>query len=263
MDILVSNFDKILSLGFNCYPKLALTYSGQFTETQLFDYTGCAMWSICQLMKNDYKGLTDVRNFINLKIHSDKKQTIPTNKTYYIRFPHDLHDVDIEKKNEELHRCKVGLHGHKTTLMFNNIQKRLFTKTYNDTMSQIHNMKVEMQMCLQKYQRRIVRFKEILTQSKKIVFVRYEEPMDNRILYPEYSKHYRRSEYSYIVEFSTLVQTLYPELHFVILYLSKTMDNKNDADHRIVVLKDMNFDKSHLNILNILEHHRAFLQECI
>ena len=54
MQDFVKNFDDIISLGNNCYPKMYLErYLNIKKEYDFFDYIGTPMWSIVKLLKNN------------------------------------------------------------------------------------------------------------------------------------------------------------------------------------------------------------------
>ena len=47
-------FDKVISIGSNCYPKCFIQASLYGGETEFFDYIGTSMWSINELLVNDF-----------------------------------------------------------------------------------------------------------------------------------------------------------------------------------------------------------------
>lgn len=112
-----TNFTKILSLGFNCYPKFFISkvIKPVYGETELFDYVGSSMWSNNLLLLNDFAGLTDKNNFALMPI-LEGEPPIVTNTKYYIRFRHDLKTVAesqtvefLEKMNRRVSRFKKNI----------------------------------------------------------------------------------------------------------------------------------------------------------
>lgn len=89
-----THFDKILSLGSNCYPKFFISkiLKPSYGETELFDYIGSSMWSINMLILNDFK---DIHNdtYFKLKPVLENDDPIVTNIKYNLRFKHDLKTV--------------------------------------------------------------------------------------------------------------------------------------------------------------------------
>ena len=89
-----AKFNKILSLGSNCYPKFFISriLNPPYGETELFDYIGTSMSSINQLLLNDFDGLYEPSNFA--LIHTlEGEGPMVTNTKYYMRFIHDLKKV--------------------------------------------------------------------------------------------------------------------------------------------------------------------------
>ena len=98
MDQINKKFDKIVSLGSNCYPKFFLKHilknSG---ETHLFDYIGTSMWSINSLFTNRFKDMFNNHEFAMLPLRIDSNPMV-TNTRYNLRFPHDLKTVNDAHK---------------------------------------------------------------------------------------------------------------------------------------------------------------------
>ena len=87
-------FDLIMSLGTNCYPKFFIdsVILGKKRETELFDYIGSGMWSINDLIENDFNNMTHPEEFKMVQYFSNS-DPIVTNTRYYLSFMHDLHDI--------------------------------------------------------------------------------------------------------------------------------------------------------------------------
>lgn len=96
-----NKFNKILSLGSNCYPKFFISriLNPPYGETELFDYIGTSMASINQLLLNDFDGLYEPSNFA--LIHTlEGEEPMITNTKYYMRFIHDLKKVTDADSSE-------------------------------------------------------------------------------------------------------------------------------------------------------------------
>jgi hypothetical protein len=89
----------------------------------------------------------------------------------------------------------------------------------------------------QKYKRRIIRLNDILNKNKKVLFIRTQEQMNNRILFEQHKEKYAKNELEYIINFSNIIKSKYPNLDFKILYLSET--NKQDylQENNIVIIQ--------------------------
>ena len=54
MNKFMDKFDEVSSLGYNCYTKLYFNSRKMDKETQFFDYIGTSVWSIIELLENDF-----------------------------------------------------------------------------------------------------------------------------------------------------------------------------------------------------------------
>lgn len=192
--------NNIISLGYNCFIKKYLDYKYVKTETSFFDYIGTSMWTINELINNDFKDLFDINDYKLLKILN--KYTV-VNKKYYIRVPHCL---DNNLKNFNIFKDK--------------------------------------------YERRIIRLQTQLKENKKILFIRLEENMLNREIYPEYKDKFKKTELEYIYEFCDLMKIKYPKLEIKFIYISKNHETK--IDNNIIILKN-NYDFEYSNCIEYLD----------
>jgi hypothetical protein len=197
MDFILS-FDKIISLGCNCYVKMFLDSIKHKSETQFFDYIGSSMWAINDLFKDDFSdlfgnGMDDIEK--KKILYSDTY--ILTHKKYYLRFKHD------------------------------------FNQNYNSGIKE--NIKSEdFNKFSKKYGRRKERLINILNEDKEtLLFIRYEENQENRIKYFGDKK----SEIEYIYEFIDIIKQKYPLKKFCILFLSYTMENDDKREENLIILK--------------------------
>ena len=91
-------YDKIISIGSNCYPKLfiKLILKPSYGETELFDYIGTSMWAINALLRNNFQDMLIDEEYTLLPILKDWGPIV-TNKRYHLRFAHDLLTVNAAK----------------------------------------------------------------------------------------------------------------------------------------------------------------------
>lgn len=89
-----SQYENIISLGYSCFPKKYLIYIQRSAETHFFDWLGTSLWTICDLIENDFDVFDDSSQFENMQIYPNRK--IMTEKKYYIRLVHD----DIRDSNK-------------------------------------------------------------------------------------------------------------------------------------------------------------------
>ena len=79
---------KAISLGYNCFCKMYINKYVKSSAYHIFDFTGTSMWSIVELLKNNFDGLLLEDNIKKIKI-SANRGPIYTNIKYYVRFMHD------------------------------------------------------------------------------------------------------------------------------------------------------------------------------
>ena len=201
---------KIISLGYNCFIKKFTNDIGINQETNFFDYIGTSMWAINKLFENNFANLFNEDDYENLKIQTDNLIVI-TNKHYYFRFLHDF------KNNTHIDLIKF------------NINKKIDQKIIDD-------VKLQFYKCKETYERRIIRLKDLLIKEKKILFIRLEETMHNRIIYDEYKSYFEKPELDYIIDYSKMIKINYPNLDFKIIYISKIHDNKYMMENNLIIL---------------------------
>lgn len=212
---------KIISLGYNCFIK---TYTNNISikqETNFFDYIGISMWAINKLFENNFTNLFNEDEYENLKIMTDNLYAI-TNKQYYLRCIHEF------KNNTNINLIKF------------NIDKTIDQKIIDDVKLQFNTFK-------ERYERRIIRLKDLLTKEKKILFIRLEEIMKDRIIYDEYKSYFEKSELDYIIDYSKMIQINYPNLDFKIIYISKIHDNKYIIENNLIILNSKNVTIDNIN----------------
>lgn len=210
-DILKTNYDEVISLGFNCFPKRYIERQRiAQTAIKYFDHVGTPCWAILELLKNDFRNLCDVKP---IKINSNSDNKIYTNTQYYVRHPHYNFEDCFKDK----------------------------------TIESIKN--------------RAQRFKDLLKTDKKVLFIRLEESMNNRIIYEEYSEFYKKTEGEYLTEISDWLKNN-TKLKFKIIYLNNSK-NYYDDEHNILYIKDdintYEWSSSSSAINKIINEHREDL----
>jgi hypothetical protein len=199
---LKQKYDKIISIGSNCYIKIFLDYIKQQQETHFFDNIGSPMWSVYELLKNDFE---DVFNFDDYSPELIMKggSRIFTNTKYDLKFKHDLRETEM----------KNGKGG----MGFLNFKE--------------------------KYERRIKRFRDLLSSSNRILFIRFEEIRENRIVKICYNEKNRISELEYIKLFSEFLKTNFNDLKFNIVFISKNSKSNVDETYNIITIQENKKDK--------------------
>lgn len=194
MQDFVKNFDDIISLGNNCYPKMYLErYLNIKKEYDFFDYIGTPMWSIVKLLKNNFNNLFIKDEFKLIKIWYDSSDCYVANSIYNFKFRHDLIEYPV----------KDDIYNH-----------------FKD-----------------KYQRRKNRFISKINNSKKILFVRLEEQLTNKIIPENLKDKYKDNEYDYIKEFISEIKKINPKLDITVIYLSPKFKNNYIKEDNIITLE--------------------------
>ena len=86
MNKFMDKFDEVSSLGYNCYTKLYFNSRKMDKETQFFDYIGTSVWSIIELLENDFDGIFDKSNYKIMNImKTGDDQFLVVNEKYFIR----------------------------------------------------------------------------------------------------------------------------------------------------------------------------------
>ena len=223
----IQSFDKIISLGSNCYVKMFLESIKRSDETHFFDYIGSSMWAINDLFKEDFKDLFDdgIDVLEKKRILTKGDQYILTHKKYHIRFKHEFKQQKFYSEIKE------------------NIKLEDFNKTRD------------------KYIRRKERLKDILNNNQTLLFIRYEEDQENRIQHFEDKK----SEIEYIYEFIEIIKEKYPLKKFCILLLSHNLENEDKRNENLIILKNIEkiniWVESPAKIKNTIEKNKKFIEK--
>ena len=218
----ILSFDKIISLGSNCYVKMFLESIKYSSETQFFDYIGSSMCFINELFKENFNDLFEnctMDDFEKRKIMYSGDQYMFTHTKYHLRFKHEF--------------------------------KQNFECPDNDIIKiQDFNKFVE------KYKRRKNRLIDILNDNKQtLIFIRYEEEFENKVIYYEDKK----SEIEYIYEFIDIIKHKFPLKKFCILFLSHTMENDRPNEN-LEIMKNIDtiniWNESAQKIRNTIESNK-------
>lgn len=198
---LFESYDNLISIGYNCFFKRFLKIKlGHNKETYFFDYIGTSMWSINELIKNDFDDFFNHNHYKKIEINTTKICNHLTNTKYYVRFPHDL---ELDKFN--------GDYNSKYFIDFIN-----------------------------SYTRKKNRFYELLNSNNKIIFLRLEEDNTNRIIYPEYKDKVKINEYDDLKNFTEIIKNKFPNLNFIVIFISKTSETNIDEVNNTIILNSGN-----------------------
>jgi hypothetical protein len=207
MDLLFNNY-TLISLGYNCNIKKYIDSIRPNIQTQFFDYIGTSIWGINELIMHNFTDIFNIDDFIKIRTNIRYNEII-TNKKYYIRFLHDLKNIENNKNkifnyNNAIHVCKK-----------NNFDE-----------------------CKEKYERRSQRFIEMLNSSNKILFIRLQEDVKCIIENDIIKNKIKKSELEYTFELSNTLKNMYPKLEFLIITISKE-NNQYYKDNNIIVIKEL------------------------
>ncbi len=227
MNELFKNY-KVISLGYNCFIKKYMNDNNIKQETNLYDYIGVSMWSINELLLNDFSNLYDINDYKKYKIFTNDSYITIINERYYLRFPHEFKN----KENKKLYYYSSTTNNNKYSYKLVGCRKI----DQNDLMKRLkYNFK---DFC-ETLKRRITRFKTILSTEKKILFMRLEEETKERIIYDKFKDKFIKTELDNILEFSNIIKNQYPNLNFKIIYISKL--HESSIIDNVIILKN-NFD---------------------
>jgi hypothetical protein len=249
MDYYIKNY-KIISLGYNCFPKKYTIEIGISQETNLFDYIGTPMWSINKLFENNFVDFLNINEFENIQVFTNQKMI--TNKKYNIKFPHDFPHI-TKKSNIVIHVPFKNKDYLKFKFKFIKNNKFNISK-YFDTFKNI-------------YERRINRIKNILSNETKILFIRFEESQKNRIIYNSYKDNLKKLELEYLIDYSNIIKKAYPNLKFKIIYISSIFDINYIKENNIIILKldeeDIDWNNCGNKFKVMFDKYKSFIEENI
>lgn len=224
---ILSKYNKTISIGSTCFVKKFMLSIGINQETEFFDYIGTPVWSITDLINNDFKNLFNYNDYKNIKILCDKDDSYNiTHIPYFLVFKHD----------------------------FSQTHKQL---TFPIKIPEFNGFK-------DKYSRRIIRFKNLLHNSSSILFIRYEQ-YKNYIIHDIYKDKYKKSELTQLREFSSMLKKKYINLQFNILFFYSNVDESfYDNDYNILILKNnkkLTYDDCHEKLHEIYIENNDLLNK--
>ena len=234
------NYSNIISLGSNCFFKMYISYLKINQETNYFDYIGSSMWAIVDLFKNNEldKVFNKKEDFENMSIMSkgDDKFII-TNRKYYLRFKHNF-------KQDYKNFTNTSLKGDE---LFNNVKESYKRRS----------------------ERLINQFSNFDSNSKPILFLRYEEDNDYRIIHDDYKDKNIKSELDYLIDFSNLLKKKYENLKFHILFFTTNQkENVFLKDENIILINIKNknlikWDTCCKDFDKIFSDNDVFIKKCL
>ncbi len=216
MEELIKKYDDVISLGNNCGLKMYFSkYLDISKETDFFDYIGTPIWAIVELLKNDFNNLLNKNEFIYRQNFVDNSGCCMTNARYDLKFRHDFPKLTKEKISE--YKIKDN--------EFNYFKEKII--------------------------RRKNRLKSKITNLKKILFIRLEEQLTNKIIPEKFIEKYRETEYDYIKEIIIELKKINPKLEVTVIYLTKKLKNNYIKEDNIITLEcDINM---RIDILEIID----------
>lgn len=194
---LFENNNNFISIGYNCFFKKFLKIKFlNKKETNFFDNIGISMWGINELLLSDFEDFFNPDNYKQIKIKNNENNEFLSNVKYYVRFPHDLPIAEFD--------------GNFNGKYFNNF--------------------------INMYSRRKNRLYDLLSNCKKVVFLRLEEDVDDRIIYPEYGDKFKTGEFENLLVFTEIIKNKFPNLNFTVIYVSRTIETNIYVSNNIIVL---------------------------
>lgn len=109
---------------------------------------------------------------------------------------------------------------------------------------------------------KITRFKNLLKSNKKVVFIRYEENYENRILYDEIKDYYVYPETHYLIQLSEWLTTN-TNVNFKIIYLNSTIqsyDEKNKIYNILINTKNVDWYNCYNKINDVINENENFFK---
>lgn len=177
----------LLSLGPNCFVKEFIKFLQIDQETHFFDYIGSTLWSLCDLIENDFKDLFKYSDYKNMRVLTNSH--IYSNEKYYLNFKHDF-----PQKHE-------GGEIQINTPYFLQFQ--------------------------QKYNRRILRFKNLLQSGLPLLFIR-TDLNSHRVKHQMYeTKDNTGDEIYYFKKLIQIIKQKYPNSNCTFLFLTKNIEENS------------------------------------
>lgn len=227
MDKLFEKFNVVMSLGYNCYTKLYLNSKKIEQETHFFDYIGTSVWTIIDLLNNDFEGVFDNENYEIMNVMKEgDDQYLVVNKKYFIRCKHEF-------------------------------KKSLETKKFQKDMVIDDD---ELNDFIEKMKRRKVRFMNLLLNNDSLLLIRYEEDPTGRHDFKEYDEKYTISYMENLQILSDMFKKINPEKKIIILDISHRHDKTEYLEEYGIIKIRMRKRIDHWKKA-VIEFEKTFLNE--
>jgi len=227
MDKLNNSYDRIVSLGSTCCIKAWLRAYNIEGETNFYDWVGSSMWGIVKLLEDPHnETIFDINHHKYIRtLNSDKNYMVVNTYIYLIL----MHEFPSAASSDE----KLNI--------------TLFT-VMKDT-----------------YSRRLTRFVEMLNNSNKLLFIRQEQNISDRIMTLEQEQMFATTELEYLITFTKLLKTKYPTLKFDILFFSHSNETCHLPEHNIIILHGMigGWDTCTMNLTKTFMNNMKFIDDTL
>ena len=236
MNKFMDKFDEVSSLGYNCYTKLYFNSRKMDKETQFFDYIGTSVWSIIELLENDFDGIFDKSNYKIMNImKTGDDQFLVVNEKYFIRCKHEFKKTLNQKFDPEI------LHEY-----------------------EINNE--ELEDFIEKMKRRKERFMNMLASNNSLLFIRYEEDSTGRRDIKQYESKLNISYIDNLKILSDMFKKINPEKKITILDLSHRHDKTEYIkEYEIIKIRMRkridHWKKAVVEFENTFSNEKKFIEE--
>jgi len=232
----MDKFDDVSSLGYNCYTKLYFNSLKMDKETQFFDYIGTSVWSIIELLENDFDGIFDKSNYKIMNImKTGDDQFLVVNEKYFIRCKHEFKKtLDRKFDPEILHEYEID--------------------------------KEELEDFIEKMKRRKERFMNMLASNNSLLFIRYEEDPTGRYHLKQYDEKFNISYMENLKILSDMFKKINPEKKITILDISHRHDKTEYIkEYEIIKIRMRkridHWKKAVVEFENTFSNEKKFIEE--
>ena len=236
MNKFMDKFDDVSSLGYNCYTKLYFNSLKMDKETQFFDYIGTSVWSIIELLENDFDGIFDKSNYKIMNImKTGDDQFLVVNEKYFIRCKHEFKKtLDRKFDPEILHEYEID--------------------------------KEELEDFIEKMKRRKERFMNMLASNNSLLFIRYEEDPTGRYHLKQYDEKFNISYMENLKILSDMFKKINPEKKITILDISHRHDKTEYIkEYEIIKIRMRkridHWKKAVVEFENTFSNEKKFIEE--
>ena len=236
MNKFMDKFDDVSSLGYNCYTKLYFNSLKMDKETQFFDYIGTSVWSIIELLENDFDGIFDKSNYKIMNImKTGDDQFLVVNEKYFIRCKHEFKKtLDRKFDPEILHEYEID--------------------------------KEELEDFIEKMKRRKERFMNMFASNNSLLFIRYEEDPTGRYDLKQYDEKFNISYMDNLKILSDMFKKINPEKKITILDISHRHDKTEYIkEYEIIKIRMRkridHWKKAVVEFENTFSNEKKFIEE--